>query len=120
MSENTLYLGKGEDYAKERSVVGVICGIVGAVLAMVVGSFSPLGAQEEAVDLNVGKITCKGLKVVDAGGSPLARIDIDGHGAIVSVLGKDGKSAAVMRTYQHGGIVNVVGQGAKLNELAPK
>ena len=101
-------------------LIAVIGGVAGGVLTMAAGSFSPLGAQEEAVDLNVGKITCKGLKVVDAGGSPLARIDIDGHGGIVSVLGKDGKSAAVMRTYQHGGIVNVVGKGAKLNELAPK
>ena len=127
---------------RRQVLFAVIGGVVGTVLTMVAGSFSPLGAQDETVDLNVGEITCKSLKVVDADGNPLATIDIDkhgghvivvgrdpisaatmridGHGGIVSVLGKDGKSAAVMRTYTHGGIVNVVGNGEKLNELAPE
>ena len=98
----------------------VIGGVVGTVLTMVAGSFSPLGAQDEVVDLNVGEITCKGLKVVDADGSPLAEIDIDGHGGHVIVVGKDPISAAAMRIDGHGGIVNVVGKGPELNELAPK
>ena len=111
-----------EGFMKYRKEVfcAVIGGVVGTVLTMVAGSFSPLGAQDEAVDLNVGEITCKGLKVVDADGSPLAEIDIDGHGGHVIVVGKDPVSAAAMRIDGHGGIVNVVGKGPKLNELAPE
>ena len=39
----------------------VIGGIVGTVLTMAVGTLAPLGAKDEPVDLNAGRITCMEL-----------------------------------------------------------
>ena len=42
---------------KKREVFFAVMGsVVGAVLVMAVGSFSPLGAHDENVDLYVGEI----------------------------------------------------------------
>ena len=43
---------------RKEVLFAVIGGIVGAVLVMATGSFSPLGAHNEAVDLDLGTITC--------------------------------------------------------------
>ena len=53
---------------RKEMLFGVIGGVVGAVLVMAVGLIAPLGAQKAAVDLNVGEITCSGLRVVDRAG----------------------------------------------------
>ena len=75
---------------RRREVLfAVIGGIVGAVLVMAAGSFAPLGAQNEAVDLHVGEITCTGLKVVDSQDIP--RVTLKRHGVII-IDGVDGNS----------------------------
>ena len=51
---------------RKEVLFGVLCGVVGAVLVMVAGSFSPLGAQNELKDAEFGTITCESIRV----GSP--------------------------------------------------
>ena len=38
---------------RKEALIAVIGGVVGAVLVMAVGSFAPLGAQNEAADAEV-------------------------------------------------------------------
>ena len=67
---------------RKEALFAVIGGSVGAVLVMVVGSFSPLGAQSVS-DGNFGKITCTRLEVVRPDGiqAALIFVDEDGGGA---------------------------------------
>ena len=56
---------------RKEALFAVIGGVVGAVLVMAAGSFSPLRAQNEP-DANFGKITCEELEVV----SVIGRVNI--------------------------------------------
>ena len=51
---------------RKKALYAVVGGVVGAVLVMVAGSFSPLGAQNELSDTEFGTITCESIRV----GSP--------------------------------------------------
>lgn len=88
----------------------VVGGCVGAVLAMAVGLFSPLGAQSQS-DANFGKITCTGLEVVNTRGDTMVSLSVDKYGGRVSANKKGGIGAAWLRTDEHGGSIDVYGYG---------
>ena len=90
----------------------VIGGIVGSVLTMTVGTLAPLGAQDELEDLNVGRITCRELDVLDAKGNLRAGLNTSEFGGSVFVVGKLGKGAE-MHVTKYGGAVFVWGKEAK-------
>ena len=94
---------------RKEVLFAVIGGIVGAVLTMAAGLFSPLGAQNETIDLNVGEITCTGLKVVDEAGE--TRVEMFGteDDGTVRVWNKGGP-VAVMGVNEHGGNILVSGR----------
>ncbi len=103
------------------------------------GSLAPLKAQKEAVDLNVGKITCASLKVVDGGeviiggkdgvsevmitgervgvfdkeGKERVGLSISKYGGRVEVLSFDGNVGAVVDVTEGGGIFYVKGKDGK-------
>ena len=56
---------------------------------MAAGSFSPLGAHNEAVGLDLGYITCRGLTVVDSENNHRVKIGALVHKGFVFVKGKD-------------------------------
>ena len=103
--------------AKE-SLYAVIGGCVGAVLTMVVCSFSPLAAQSRSDDF--GKITCTGLTVVhpESGEkritlSPFLGLRIldlgvgSGLSGGLKVVDTKGKIVAAIFSGEHGGVVGV-------------
>ena len=108
---------------KKEVLYAVVGGVVGASLAMVAGSFSPLasyaviggvvgvtltmaaGAQNKTGKFE--KITCRRLDVVDEEGNALACIVIDQFGGRVIVLGKERDTNAIMGTNGFGGLVGV-------------
>ena len=116
---------------RKEALFAVIGGVVGTILTMVVGSFSPLGAQSQS-DVSFGKITCTELVVenpdgMDAvlifpgtrggvvavfgkDGKIMAGIAVKGNGGVVDVYGKDGSTAADMGVGEHGGVVAVYGK----------
>ena len=124
---------------RKEALYAVIGGVVGAVLTMAAGSFSPLGAQDGAVDLNVGEITCTGLKVVDEASETRvwlrgmedeamvgvydkdARVIVRAreHVRGVLVFGKNGKPKASMidRDGQDGGLVGVSGKDGEAQAI---
>ena len=65
----------------------VLFAVIGdaAVMIMVVGSFALPGAEDEPLDLNAGKITCRGLNVVSQSGG------VHMQGGHVFVMGEDAK-----------------------------
>ena len=78
---------------KRREVLfAVIGGMVGAVLVMAAGSFSPLGAQNEVRDAEFGNIRCRNIVVADSEGNTNVAIFADEHGGNVSVVSNDTKS----------------------------
>ena len=75
---------------RRREVLfAVIGGVVGGVLVMAADSFSPLGAHNEAVDLDLGYITCRGLTVVDSENNHRVKIGAFVSKGFVFVKGKD-------------------------------
>ena len=94
---------------RKEVLYAVIGGVVGAVLVMAAGSFSPLGAQNDVAAAEFGTITCRRL-VVRYDGFPYATeinpisvtvSDEDGRSATlrahgVSVRGENGKGKAAM------------------------
>ena len=89
---------------RELIYAAVIGGVVGAVLVMAAGSFSPLGAQNDVADAEFGTITCRRL-VVRYDGFPYAT---EINPISVTVSDEDGRSAKLRA---HG--VDVVGTGGK-------
>ena len=90
----------------------VIAGVIGTVLTMSVGALAPLSAQDEPNDLNVRRITCRELEVVDAKGNLWAGLNTSEFGGSVFVVGKMGKGAE-MHVTKYGGAVFVWGKEAK-------
>lgn len=97
---------------RKEMLYAVIGGIVGTVLTMAAGALAPLGAQDEPVDLNAGKITCRELDVVDADGNLRAGLNASEYGGSVFVAGEKGKGAA-MHLDEFGGKVYVEGKEGK-------
>ena len=97
---------------RKEMLYAVIGGIVGTVLTMAAGALVPLVAQDEPVDLNARKITCRELDVVDAKGNLHAGLNFSEFGGSVFVVGKAGKGAE-MHLDEFGGKVYVEGRGFK-------
>lgn len=119
----------------KEALFGMFCGVVGAVLTMVVGSFAPLGAQNDVSDAEFRTITCRRMNVVDSEGAiaveivadeidggmvvvrdkdsifPLAVMGAGEYGGEVTVGGKDGPKVAISSGEQ-GGAVFVYGKGS--------
>ena len=111
---------------KEMSYA-VIGGVIGAVLTMATGSFSPLGAQNVVKDVEFGTITCRKLRVIEAGVDTIickkiwvvdsdnklaVGIGTNEHGGTIAV-GKPGKGSAEMIIDEHGAVVAVRGKDGK-------
>ena len=110
---------------RQEVLFGVLCGVVGAVMAMAVGSLSPLGAQsgESAV---FGTVTCHELNVVEKAGG--TRVSLSSAGVIVfdneSIVSMTGGqviisnlsqgTGAKMHTDEQGGAVMVFGKGDRV------
>ena len=75
---------------REETWCAVIGGCVGAVLTLVVCSFSPLGTENEAADAEFGVITCQEIRVISSDGKIGAAMGIIEDGGIVSVNGNGG------------------------------
>ena len=97
----------------KEMLYAVIGGIVGTVLTMAAGALAPLVAQDEPVDLNARKITCRELDVVDAKGNLHAGLNFSEFGGAVFVWGKEAKGGAAMHLDEFGGKVYVEGRGFK-------
>ena len=101
---------------RKEALFAVIGGIVGAVLVMVVGSFSPLGAQTEAKDAEFNTITCRELQVVDSTGSMDCLLASQSGVGIIMVFGKDWRHSAALVGGSNGGTVRL--SGGKEGHLA--
>ena len=75
---------------RKAGLYAVIGGVVGAVLTMVVGLFSPLGAHNEKVDADFGTITCTELVVRDAEDNRAVWLISHERGGTVAVQGEGG------------------------------
>ena len=74
-----------------------MCGVggcVGAILTLVVCSFTSLGTQFQS-DGKFAKITCTELEVVGANGTRAVQMLAYEHDRIIAVLGKNGESKAL-------------------------
>ena len=69
---------------QKASLYAVVGGVVGAVLAMVVGGLTPLGAQNENATFDT--LTCRSLTVADGGN----KMDIQPHGIVIMSTEKGG------------------------------
>lgn len=106
---------------RKEAMFAVVGGIVGAVLTMLVGSVVPIGAQNEAEDLNVGEITCTGLRVIDGGSiaitdeneQSVVGIGSDRRGGLVAVHDKQGKAGVTIRIEEFGGLVSAQSKDGK-------
>ena len=87
----------------------VLGGCVGAILTLVMCSFTPLGTQAQS-DGEFAKITCTELEVVSVDGTRVVQLLGDQDGGIIAVLGKDGKVKAGMSGTKDVGRVNVYGR----------
>ena len=121
---------------RKEALFAVIGGIVGAVLTMVAGSFSPLGAQNEVRDAEFRKITCTGLRVEGADGATAVTLGAVGNSGSVFVIGKEGEigmtvdsdggyvrvydknraSGVSMSVDEHGGYVSVLSKTVEILE----
>ena len=77
---------------RKEGLYAVVGGCVGAVLTMVVSSFSPLGAQS-GTDGHFDAITCRKLRVVNEDGTRDVQTVITPISIIVSL--KDGRYTAI-------------------------
>lgn len=74
------------------------------------GLFSPLGAQDEKADLNVGEITCTGLTVANEKRISVMLIG-DKDGGFVHVFGEGGRVAIIGN--ENGGKVDVYSKDSR-------
>ena len=92
---------------KRERLFTVLGGCFGAVLTMAVCSVMPLGAQNG--DATFGKITCTGLKVVDAEEKTRVWLNASGGVGMVWVWGKKAGSA-LLYADDRGGRIEVNGR----------
>ena len=90
----------------------VVGGCVGAVLTMVVCSFSPLGAQSQS-NGNFDMVTCRKLNVVDSDGIARVALTVFRDAGFVGVLDKNELPRAAMTDEEHGGGVIVFDKDRK-------
>ena len=98
---------------KDVFFAAVFGGVVGAVLVMAAGSFSPLGAQNDMKDAEFGKITCREIVVVDSDNIGIL-MDVDRYGGSIYVNGKDGDSSVSVGVDEYGGDITLHGKGNKM------
>lgn len=98
---------------RKEALYAVVGGCVGAVLTMVVCSFSPLGAQSQS-DGNFDMVTCRGLMVEDTYGKSKVLIGVNtiSHKGFVLVMDTDGTGVEI-NSNEDGGSVSVYGKDAK-------
>ena len=91
---------------RKEVLIALISGNIGAVIAMMMGLFTPLHgiAQSQPQDAEFGKITCREIEVIDEDGNRIIQLDSLGGGR-VEVFGIGG--GAEMYTTEHGGGINV-------------
>ncbi len=104
----------------KEALFGMFCGVVGAVLTMVVGSFAPLGAQNDVSDAEFRTITYRRMNVVDSEGAIAVEIVADEiDGGMVVVRDKDSIfPLAVMSAGEYGGEVTVGGKDTSRAEMS--
>ena len=90
---------------RKEALFGVFCGVVGAVLTMMVCSLLPLRAQSQAGIF--GEIICTGLKVMTSEGREIVTLGADDDGGLIWVHGKQG--SVNVGTDDGGGSVAVYG-----------
>ena len=100
---------------RKEALFAVIGGIVGAVLVMATGLFSPLGAQNEVEDLNAGKIFCTGLAVLNEKGELCVWLSTADDGGRVGVYDKNGKTGVAMGAGEGGGAITVGDKDGKMD-----
>ena len=102
---------------RKEMFYAVIGGVVGAILVMAAGSFSPLGAQNEVRDAEFETITCRTIRVVNSEGNERIRLVASERGGHVDVHGEDQSildtSAVKMYADEDGGYVGVYGPGGE-------
>ena len=102
---------------RKEALFAVIGGVVGAILTMVVGSFSPLGAHNEVTDAEFGEIICRRIRVVgwdDTTGTLRGKVVISGTGGdgYVLVYSEEGNGTAIIGAGdEHGGYVTLTLDG---------
>ena len=104
----------GKQMKRELIYAAVIGGVVGAVLVMAAGSFSPLGAQSQfQMEGYFDTIVCRYLKVIGTGGKTMVELAVNEEGGTVILRGKDkdDERAAQMTIEKNGGAVRVFGKG---------
>ena len=94
----------------KEALFGVFCGVVGAALAMVAGSFAPLEAQNEVQDVEVGTITCRNVRVVNVEGDTLLRLGTNENGGYLYALEKPGGDSVGIGMYESGAAVIINGK----------
>ena len=120
---------------RKEALYAVIGGVVGGVLVMAAGSFTPLGAQNEVREVYFDEIRCRQIVVDYPNGMPAILLSaVEDGGALVimgnngggvfiesnktsgsvTVRGKDGKGAATLSVGEHGGRVDVYGKDGSL------
>ena len=97
----------------KEHLYAVIGGCVGAVLTMVAGSFSPLGAHNEARDAEFGTITCQEIRVLDPSASFRRGVFMgtNEYGGYVELYGDYDFKGVEMRVLKNGGYIGVHGNG---------
>ena len=93
---------------RKEALIAVVGGIVGAILTMVVGSFSPLGAQSRS-DGKFNTITCTELNVVDAEGNSRVWLTSSSDNGLVYIEGKSGSRIRLAAYESAGGQVSIRG-----------
>ena len=103
---------------RKEVLIAVIGGIVGAVLVMVAGLFSPLGAQSAGRDVNFGDIVCESIVVRNADGEDVVLMgsDENGGGSVVA-SGKGGESV-IMGAHEQGARVMVRDERKRRSDYA--
>lgn len=97
---------------RKEVLYAVIGGCFGALIAMLVGLFIPVGvvAQSQPTDAAFHTIQCKGIEVVDEDGETRVRIRSGPFGGLVTVRGKEGKATAELSVNEYGGVLWLQGK----------
>ena len=96
---------------RKEALYAVIGGVVGAVLVMAAGSFSPVGAHNGVRDVEFGEITCRRIRVVDSDGKNTVVIGDMGY---VTVYGDEDGGSATMDVSEIGGYFSVTDKDGEM------
>ena len=100
---------------RKEVLYAVIGGCFGALIAMLVGLFIPVGivAQSQPTDAVFHTIQCKGIEVVDESGETTVRIRSSFYGGDITVRGNKGKGVAALSVGEYGGTVWLEGNSGE-------